>query len=255
MKKIVILIKLVCNAFFPWVDPVKKQSARFELIRGGALLFNIQVYNNLLWWHEDVTYKKMWVNFPMANNKVHERRFNLFNLAKLAKGLNGDSAECGVFRGAGSYIILSALSSKDNKHHIFDSFEGLSVPEHEDVINDNELPKWAKGDLTEGETVVKKNLSLFSERIKLYQGWIPTRYSEVSDRTFCLVHIDVDLYQPTKDTLMFFYPRLVTGGLIICDDYGFKTCPGATKAMDEFFEDKPESVVHLTSGTGFIVKS
>ena len=41
---------------------------------------------------------------------------------------------------------------------------------------------------------------------------------------------------------------------MICDDYGFVTCPGAKKAMDEFFEDKAEPVIMLTTGQAFIIK-
>ena len=44
--------------------------------------------------------------------------------------------------------------------------------------------------------------------IKTYKGWIPERFDEVKDRTFSFVHIDVELYQPTYDSLEFFFPRL-----------------------------------------------
>ncbi|HEX3704868.1 MAG TPA: TylF/MycF/NovP-related O-methyltransferase, partial [Vicinamibacterales bacterium] len=49
-----------------------------------------------------------------------------------------------------------------------------------------------------------------------------------------LLHIDVDLYEPTRDSIAFLYERMNPGGIVVCDDYGFMTCPGATKAIDEF---------------------
>jgi O-methyltransferase len=67
------------------------------------------------------------------------------------------------------------------------------------------------------------------------------------------VHIDVDIYEPTRDSMAFFYPRLNDGGIIICDDYGFKSYPGATKAVDEFLRDKPEKMVALNDGGGFMI--
>ena len=72
---------------------------------------------------------------------------------------------------------------------------------------------------------------------------------------FSFVHIDVDLYEPTHDSLSFFYERLVPGGIIVCDDYGSEACPGAYKACNDFIADKPEEIVHLTGGQGVIVKS
>ena len=101
---------------------------------------------------------------------------------------------------------------------------------------------------------MEKNLAKFQKQICLYKGWIPERFKDVSELQFRFVHIDVDLFQPTKDAIEFFYPRMVKGGVIVCDDYGFDTCPGATKAMDEFFDSKVESVIHLTTGTGLVIK-
>ena len=70
---------------------------------------------------------------------------------------------------------------------------------------------------------------------------------------FSFVHLDVDLYQPTMDSLEFFYGRMNPCSIILCDDYGFVTCPGAKKAMDSFFADKPEEIVSLPTGQGFVV--
>ena len=82
----------------------------------------------------------------------------------------------------------------------------------------------------------------------------PDRFNEVADRRFSFLHIDVDLYEPTRDSIAFFYPRMNVGGVIICDDYGFATCPGATKAIDEYLRDKPEKMMTLSDGGGFLIK-
>ena len=46
---------------------------------------------------------------------------------------------------------------------------------------------------------------------------------------------------------------MVAGGLIVCDDCGFETCPGARHATDAFFADRPEPIVHLPTGQRFVV--
>ena len=113
--------------------------------------------------------------------------------------------------------------------------------------------KWKAQELAVPEHVVDENLHAFAQR-RLYKGWIPERFSEVSERRFSLVHIDVDLYQPTYDSLAFFYGRVSPGGMIVCDDYGSEACPGAFRAMNEWMADKPEHVIHLTTGQGLIIK-
>ena len=113
---------------------------------------------------------------------------------------------------------------------------------------------WSRGDLAAGEEVVRLNLERFAERLRFHPGWIPERFADVADRSFAFVHVDVDLRQPTLDSLEFFYPRLSPGGILLCDDYGCTTCPGATAAIDAFLQDKPEKMIALDAGGGFIIK-
>jgi O-methyltransferase len=63
-------------------------------------------------------------------------------------------------------------------------------------------------------------------------------------------HIDCDLYEPMKAALDLFYPRMAAGGVMILHDYASDHWPGATKAIDEFFADKTESVVVLPDKAG-----
>jgi hypothetical protein len=76
----------------------------------------------------------------------------------------------------------------------------------------------------------------------------------VGELTFSFVHIDVDMYEPTRDSIAFFYERTATGGVIICDDYGFSTCPGATRAIEEFMANQPEPIVRAPTGQAIIFK-
>jgi len=131
--------------------------------------------------------------------------------------------------------------------HLFDSFEGLPEPGAEDGSY------WHAGDLACSEEAARHNLAGFSH-IEYYPGWIPSRFPDVADHRFCFVHVDVDLYWPTRDSLDFFFPRLYPGGMLVCDDYGFDSCPGARRAMDEFFADRRERVIHLPTGQGMVIK-
>ena len=54
---------------------------------------------------------------------------------------------------------------------------------------------------------------------------------------FSLIHLDMDVYEPTAFVLNKLFDRLVTGGLIVIDDYD--TVEGATTAVDEFIVQHP----------------
>ena len=185
----------------------------------------------------------------VGKNNYHslDRKYVLSELLKLIDQVPGDTAECGVFEGASSYFICRHTEGSEKKHHIFDSFEGLSQPDQRDGRY------WNRGALAASEEKARTNLKEF-DFVLYHKGWIPQRFSDVQTRDFCFVHLDVDLYQPTLDSLEFFYDRVRPGGIILCDDYGFITCPGARQAMDTFFAGRKEKIVHLSTGQGFIQK-
>ena len=176
-----------------------------------------------------------------------DRKYTIDQLAQMAVNIPGDTAECGAYKGASSYFICRRTKGANKHHHVFDSFEGLSSPGERDG------QYWTAGDLSATEEEIRGNLAEF-DFVRYHKGWIPERFSEVSDGRFSLVHLDVDLYQPTLDSLAFFYERMSRGGVIVCDDDGFISCPGARRAMDEFFKDKDEPVVRLPTGQAMVIK-
>lgn len=179
----------------------------------------------------------------------------------LKQDLIGDFAECGCWKGHSSYIIASILYGNQfvGEFHIFDIFEGgLSVKDTEDKnlrfeLNRQALERESKIFFSTEEEV-KANLSSF-QFIRLYKGWIPERFKEVANKKFAFVHIDVDLYQPTRDSLEFFYPKLPKNGCIVVDDYGYCQFPGSKKAVDEFLKNNSCYMFYeLPMGGCFIIK-
>ena len=94
------------------------------------------------------------------------------------------------------------------------------------------------------------------ENIFIYKGWVPEQFYRVKDLNFKFVHLDVDLYEPTLESLKFFYPRVGTGGIIVCDDYNSKEFPGAKLAWDHYLEDKEDyNFLSFPFGGCVLVKS
>lgn len=197
------------------------------------------------WWYDEAfnDYLKRFNEFSGLNS---DRRWMIGQLTKLARHVSGDTAECGVLAGSSSYLICRAFH--DRTHFMFDSFEGLSKPGSFDG------DRWQESHLTSDLKTAQENLKE-CPNVSFHKGWIPERFKDVESRNFCFVHIDVQLYEPTRASLQFFYPRMSPGGVIVCDDYGFTTCPGATRAIDEFLGDKPEQMISLSCGSAFFVKA
>jgi hypothetical protein len=90
--------------------------------------------------------------------------------------------------------------------------------------------------------------------LKFYKGWIPQRFSEVENKKFQFVHIDVDLYQPTYDSLKFFFHRLIDGGVIVCESYNMSELPGANKAFEYLKDKKVNFFYESPFGGCFLIK-
>jgi hypothetical protein len=200
------------------------------------------------WWHNQ-KFNGYLRQFNEVDGYNTQRRWAMAQLLRLIDTVEGDTAECGVYRGGASHTILFANSKsiQSRHHHVFDSFDGISAPVGEDG------DYWTRGDLTASEQIAIDALREYPDKT-FYRGWIPDRFNEVALKQFSFIHVDVDLYQPTKDSIEFFYPRMATGGIFVCDDYGLKVCPGATKACDEFLRDKVEKIISMPDGAGYFVK-
>lgn len=230
----------------------RDSSSRFYALRdlGAILTPNYRFKWPQMDWWSDAQFNGYLERFGESDGMNCDRRWMLSQLLKLVDSVPGDTAECGVFAGASSYLICDANSRAtlgEKRHHMFDSFEGLSQPDAVDGAH------WSKGDLAYGVDLVRDNLEEFDNTV-YYPGWIPERFADVDGVQFSFVHVDVDLHQPTADSIAFFYPRMSEGGVLLVDDYGFTSCPGATKAADDFLADKPEKMLRLSGGAGFIVK-
>jgi O-methyltransferase len=169
-------------------------------------------------------------------------------------------AECGCWWGHSTQMLSRIMRDQSDftgQLHVFDSFEGLSEFKDQDHSEFKSSPKRQeatrknfKSDLAH----VSSHLSDFPF-VRIHEGWIPTRFDDVKDDRFSLVTVDVDLYEPTRDAVRFFYPRLQPGGCMYFDDYGYNTYPGAKLAVDELRQEQsPAFFLELPAGAAFLIK-
>lgn len=157
------------------------------------------------------------------------------------KDLLGDVADMGACRG-GTSLILRRLAP-DKHLHVFDTWEGTP---YDDPLCHHKRGEWAAS--LEGCQKLVGN----SELIHYHQGVFPQwdgddchddYYQPAGENQFCFVYVDMDTEQATRDAIEFFWPRLVTGGKMVVDDYGWEPCAGVKKAVDELTTEAERHVV------------
>ena len=178
----------------------------------------------------------------------------------------GRIIECGVFRGStllGMAHRLASRGIRDVKLIGCDSFQGFPAPSKEDALEDGSFHERALEGVyheTSYEALCSRVSTLgFAENIQLLGGFFSDTLPKLCDMKFSIVHLDCDLYQSYVTCLNFLYPRLLPGGYMIFDEYDLAApvYPGARKAIDEFFADKPEKLQRLgdlNNSRCFIVK-
>ncbi len=166
------------------------------------------------------------------------RLFSLYHSALMANRVPGDIAECGVWGGGSAYLLLEAT---DKRVHLYDSFEGLPEPQDCDYPTNGSTFAACAGTfgIPSGKLAeqVGNYLSDYSDRFTMYKGWFKDTLQTSPDLQYAMVHLDVDFYQSYKECLEYFVPRIVPGGILVCDEYSFQHLPGAKKAIDEYFGD------------------
>jgi O-methyltransferase len=179
-----------------------------------------------------------------------DRCYLLHKFAQHARQLPGDFIECGVFRGGTALLLARTASTQQKKLWLFDSFEGLSDASagKGDFYQRGEFSTTSFDD-------VAQLLRPFAPAVELRKGWIPASFTGLEHLQFAFAHVDVDLYEPALETCRYVYPRLVTGGVMIFDDYGYPACRGERQAVDEFFADKSQPVIALPTGQALVIKT
>lgn len=179
-----------------------------------------------------------------------DRLYVLHQLLQNTLLLQGEIWEAGVYQGGTAMLICEILRGaevSDTTVRLFDTFGGM--PE-----THAEFDNHKKGDFSDTSlnSVIKTVGS--DEFIHYHQGLVPVSFAGLEYKRIKFAHVDLDIYEPIKASCEFIWPRLSVGGAIVFDDYGFVTCPGAKKAVDEFFASYPFKPLVLPTGQAVIIK-
>ena len=185
----------------------------------------------------------------------HHRMYILSEAIKYSKinKLEGDFVECGIWRGGNIllYKFLNDYYLLNKSIFGYDTFEGMTEPEKVDVDYKGHDALQTLNDFKKDENAinihcyssiesVSKNILKYKnlENVHLIKGPVEKTLLDEKNlpKKISILRLDTDWYRSTKVELEILYPRLVSGGILIIDDYGH--WQGARRAVDEFFNKK-----------------
>ena len=163
-----------------------------------------------------------------------------YEIYKKIISLPGDVVECGVFKGISltRFLTFREVLENNNSRKIygFDVFGKFPKPKNQG--DKSFLKRWEKNagdgiDVQELNNILLEKKFLNFELVKGdVKKTIPNLIKQQPHLKISLLHLDMDIYEPTKFVLNKLFSYVVKGGIILIDDYN--SVFGATKATDEF---------------------
>ena len=163
----------------------------------------------------------------------------------------GSFVECGVWRGGATMsavLTMKQLGETDRLVYLYDTFSGMTEPKDEDSdmrgkINIHEIFRsrqtgddesdWCRAGLDD----VKRNMAKTGypfENFIFVEGKVEDTLPNILPDEIAILRLDTDWYESTKQELIHLFPRLVSKGVIIVDDY--YTWTGSKQAVDEYLD-------------------
>ena len=165
--------------------------------------------------------------------------------------LPGAFVECGVWRGGNAILATKIFEfyGKENNVYLYDTFDGMVPPTTEDfspIIGSAEeifAAKEADGEKWCFATVddVVQNFDQFTaplSNVVIIKGDVLETLSLSVNvpNQIAILRLDTDWYESTRYEMQILFPRVISQGIIMFDDYGF--WGGHQKAINEYFVDK-----------------
>lgn len=184
---------------------------------------------------------------------IRWRMWLLTSVARQVRDLPGDAAEFGVYRAGCARMILETVGLPSGRHyHLFDTFAG--IPDSE--LTERERAERYAGRLTDTSVeLVEERLAPWRDALVFHVGDVFDTIPRAETGELSLVHMDLNASAPTRVALEYSYPKLVPGGAIVFDDYGWNPSSYEQRdVIDEFCGPLPENLLVLPSGQALLIK-
>jgi hypothetical protein len=236
-----------------YVDLIKRSVANYLYLGGDVAFEDFRCVT-----HYDVPHGQ-WKIDPLARpiTLLSRSQLDLVEKAVLMveeRGVPGDFIEAGVWRG-GVIILMRALLSAyripGRKVFAADSFAG--IPKNLRARNDP-VDAWRDRWVASVDEVRAniERFGLLDDRIEFVVGFFADSLKNLSGRQFALMRLDSDSYDSVEESLVYLYPLLSKGGVIIIDDWHLVGCKAAV--MNYRARYGVEEEIQVQDGNAYWVK-
>jgi len=175
--------------------------------------------------------------------------------ASLVKKLEGDYVECGVNTGAYSRAVIDYIdfNTLHKKFYLLDTFEGFPLEQITEQEKLAGVGVYGGGHYKDVHLQVIDTFKDFN--VKIIKGRVPATLAECDAAKIAYLSIDMNAVAPEIAAAEYFWNKVVLGGVILLDDYGFPMHINQKLAFDRFAREKNVEILSLPTGQGIIIKN
>jgi O-methyltransferase len=206
-------------------------------------------------WNSDPEFLSAYESIRLNTLVDIYRCWELWALVGQTEKLGGGILEVGVWRGGTGALMAKRnqlLNAAKDSVYLCDTFAGVvKAGTHDTIYKGGEHSDTAQHIVE--DLVRALNLS----NVRILKGVFPEETAHLIEphARFRLCHIDVDVYSSARDVMTWVWDRMVPGGIVVYDDYGFSACAGITRYVNEQVKETDRMVLHNLNGHAIVIKT
>jgi len=189
----------------------------------------------------------------LKNYDIQWRVHVLCWAAAHAAKLEGDFVDCGVYTGFCTRAIMHYTNFKalNKKYYLMDTFGGLD----QRFSTEYELERNKKLGYSSTVDLYEQVKNTFKDfNVEIIKGAIPETLGQANPKKVSFLSIDMNTAAPEIAAMDHFWNKMVSGGIIVLDDYGYPGCINQKMAHDTWAKSKNVQVLSLPTCQGIILK-
>lgn len=238
-------------------DPANREFMQIAVERFRKIFDSVYANDNVILLSRTLGFrrdKKLMQAFR-SNAKTAQEKSLLLRINTLAWAarqallVEGDFVECGVWHGFCSSVITDYLdfAKLDRTFYLYDTFEGIPA-ELDSEGHDSPLFR--------EEGLYESVVARFAKypNVRVVKGKVPDTLHVEAPRRIAMMHIDMNSSKAEIAALDVLFERVVSGGIIVFDDYGWMGYRAQQLAEDEWVQARGQHILELPTGQGLLVK-
>lgn len=251
MPLLKLIIQNIANRFGLKITRIQRSNDLPKVLSEHQAVCPIATYSP---WNKDDLFQAAFSSIKDFTLVDIYRCFELWKLVEqVAKLPSGSLIEIGAWRGGTGALIARQAQNYGIQETVFlcDTFTGVvKAGESDSTYKNGEHADTSRQTV---EDLIFNRMAL--ENVEILEGIFPDQTgNRVENLEFRFCHIDVDVYQSAKDIVNWIWSKMVPGGIIIFDDYGFYACSGITKYVEEQMMYGDRLIIHNLNGHAIVLK-